>query len=310
MEPIADQGADDEADDDAAGRRRRESLGMLLGVGAVAAFGLTLPVTRFVVAEMSPVTVGLGRAVLAGLIAAALLLAARARVPSRAEGVRLAVVSAGVVLGFPLLSAWAMQHVPAAHGGVVLGVLPLATAIVGALIGGERPSTGFWLAGVAGSAAVIAFALLEGAGGLHVADLALLGAVLAAAVGYAEGGRLARHMPAWQVICWALVIGLPFTGVAVILDLAARVPAVSGAGWAGFLYLALVSQLGAFLLWYRGLAIGGIARVSQAQLLQPFFTLGASAVLLNERIDATTIAFAVIVVLTVAIGRRMPVHAR
>jgi len=192
----------------------------------------------------------------------------------------------------------------------VLGVLPLATAVAGALLGGERPSPGFWLAGAAGSAAVVLFALLDGAGGLHVADLALLGAVLAAAVGYAEGGRLARHMPAWQVICWALVIGLPFTTAPVLVDLAAGAPAVSLAGWAGFLYLALVSQLGAFLLWYRGLAIGGIARVSQAQLLQPFFTLGASALVLNERIDATTIAFAVIVVLTVAIGRRMPVRTR
>jgi len=157
---------------------------------------------------------------------------------------------------------------------------------------------------------VVMFAARGGAGGLALADLALLGAVAAAAVGYAEGGRIARHMQAWQVICWALVLGLPFTAVPVALDLAARPLASSVAVWGGFLYLALVSQLGAFLLWYRGLAIGGIARVSQTQLLQPFFTLGASALLLNERIDLTTIAFAVAVVLSVAVSRRMPVRRR
>ncbi len=289
--------------------RRRENAGMALGVGAVAAFSLTLPVTRYVVAEMSPVTVGLGRAVLAGLVAAIILAVTRTRPPPRRVLGRLAVASAGVVLGFPLLSAWAMQHVPAAHGGVMLGVLPLATAVVGAVIGGERPSLGFWAAGAAGSAAVVAFAVLRGGGGgLQVADLALLGAVVAAAVGYAEGARIARTLQAWQVICWALVLALPFTTVPVLIDLQGRPLAFGALTWAGFLYLALVSQLGAFLLWYRGLAMGGIARVSQAQLLQPFFTLAASAALLSERIDVTTIVFAVVVVLTVAVGRRMPVR--
>ncbi len=281
---------------------------MALGIGAVAAFSLTLPVTRFVVAQMTPVTVGLGRAVLAGLVAAVILALTRTRPPPRHVLGRLALASAGVVLGFPLLSAWAMQHVPAAHGGVVLGVLPLATAVVGAVLAGERPSTGFWLASLAGSAAVVLFATLHGAGGLQLADLALLGAVLAAAVGYAEGARIARTLGAWQVICWALVLALPFTTVPVLLELRGRTLDFGGATWLGFAYLALVSQLGAFLLWYRGLAMGGIARVSQAQLLQPFFTLGASAVLLNERIDVTTIVFAVVVVLTVAVGRKMPVR--
>jgi drug/metabolite transporter (DMT)-like permease len=281
---------------------------MAFGVAAVAAFSLTLPFTRFVVAEMTPVMVGLGRAVLAGLVAALILLVTRTRAPPRRVLGRLAMVSAGVVLGFPLLTAWAMQHVPAAHGGVVLGVLPLATAVAGALLGGERPSPGFWLAGVAGSVTVVVFAVADGGGSLQLADLALLGAVLSAAVGYAEGARISRSLGAWQVICWALVLALPFTAVPVLWDVVGREIRFSGLTWAGFLYLALVSQLGAFLLWYRGMAIGGIARVSQAQLLQPFFTIGASAVLLNERIQLTTIAFAVVVVITVAVGRRMPVR--
>lgn len=298
---------DYEPDESPRERRRRENLGMLLGLGGVLAFSLTLPVTRFVVAEMTPLMVGLGRAVLAGLVAALILALTRTRVPPRRLWARLALASAGVVLGFPVLTAWAMQHVPAAHGGVVLGVLPLATAVVGAVLGGERPSRGFWVASVAGSAAVVAFALLEGGGGLEIADFALLGAVLAAAVGYAEGARVSRTLGAWQVICWALVIALPVTVPPVLLQAVGRDLAFGGLTLAGFLYLALVSQLAAFLLWYRGLALGGIARVSQAQLLQPFFTLGASALLLNERIDVTTIVFAVAVVLTVAIGRRMPV---
>lgn len=288
-------------------RRQRENLGMVLGIGGVAAFSLTLPITRFVVAEMSPLLVGVGRAVLAGLAAALILVLTGTRPPPRRLWGRLALASAGVVLGFPILTAWAMQHVPAAHGGVVLGVLPLATALAGAALAGERPSRGFWIAGVAGSALVVIFALLRGAGGLHLGDLALFGAVLAAAVGYAEGGRLARNMPAWQVICWALVIALPVTLPPVAWHLARGIGEFSLLTWAGFGYLALVSQLAAFLLWYRGLALGGIARVSQAQLLQPFLTLGAAALLLNERIDLTTIVFAGAVVLTVAIGRRMPI---
>lgn len=288
--------------------RARENLGMLLGVGAVTAFSLTLPVTRFVVADMSPLMLGLGRAVLAGIVATAMLVLMRARVPARHLWPRLALASAGVVLGFPLLTAWAMQHVPAAHGGVVLGVLPLATALAGAVLASERPSRGFWAAGVAGSALVVGFALVQGAGGVHVADLALLAAVLAAAIGYAEGGRLSRSMPAWQVICWALVLALPVTVPPVAWQLWHGIGPVPALGWLGFAYLALISQLGAFLLWYRGLAMGGIARVSQVQLLQPFLTLGAAALLLNERIDLTTIGFAVAVVLTVAIGRRMPIE--
>lgn len=286
----------------------RETFGLLLGLGGVIAFSLTLPITRHAVTEMTPTMVGLGRAVVAGFAALAILAVTRTPAPPLGDLGRLAVVAAGVVLGFPLLSAWAMQHVPASHGGVMLGILPLATAVVGALMAGERPTRGFWLAGVAGSAAVIVFALLDGAGAIQLADLALLGAVLAAAVGYAEGGRIARGMAAWQVICWALVISLPFLALPVGLEVAKHPMTFSASVWAGFLYLSLISQLGGFLLWYAGLAIGGIARVSQTQLLQPFLTIVAAALLLNEAIHITTIVFAAVVVLTVAISRRMPIH--
>ncbi len=192
----------------------------------------------------------------------------------------------------------------------MLGILPLATAFVGTLIAGERPSIPFWLAGVVGAAAVILFALIQNdAGGLHLADLALLGAVAAAAVGYAEGARLSRTLGGWQVICWALVVSLPVLAVPTAFEVfRLDLSAPTFEAWSGFLYLSLVSQFLAFLFWYRGLALGGIARVSQVQLLQIFLTLFASALMLKETVDVTTIAFSVFVVATVAVSRRMPVR--
>lgn len=287
-----------------------ETAGMALGFLGVAGFSLTLPVTRHAVAYFSPLFIGCGRGLVAALAALAYLLLSKSPLPSRRDLAGLALVAAGVVFGFPLLSAWAMLHVPSAHGAVMLGILPLATAFAGTLIGKERPSIPFWLAGVVGAAAVIAFALIRNdAGGLHPADLALLGAVASAAVGYAEGARLSRTLGGWRVICWALVLSLPLLAVPTVyevLRLDMRAPTL--AAWSGFLYLSLVSQFFAFFFWYRGLALGGIARVSQVQLLQIFLTLFASALMLNESVDATTIAFAVFVVATVALSRRMPVR--
>ncbi len=287
-----------------------ETAGMGLGFLGVAAFSLTLPVTRHAVEYFSPVFIGCGRGFVAALAALAYLLLSRSRVPSRRDLAGLAVVAAGVVFGFPLMSAYAMLHVPSAHGAVMLGILPLATAFVGTLIAGERPSTPFWLAGVVGAGAVIVFALVQNdAGGLHLADLALLGAVAAAAIGYAEGARLSRTLGGWQVICWALVLSLPLLAVPTayeVFRLDLRAPTAQA--WSGFLYLSLISQFFAFFFWYRGLALGGIARVSQVQLLQIFLTLFASAFMLKETVDATTIGFAVFVVATVAVSRKMPVR--
>ncbi len=287
-----------------------ETTGMLLGFLGVAGFSLTLPVTRHAVEYFSPVFIGCGRGFVAAVAALAYLLLTRSPVPSRRDLFGLAVVAAGVVFGFPLMSAYAMLHVPSAHGAVMLGILPLATAFVGTLIAGERPSIPFWLAGVVGAGAVIVFALIQNdAGGLHLADLALLGAVGAAAVGYAEGARLSRTLGGWQVICWALVLSLPLLALPTayeVFRLDLRAPTL--AAWSGFLYLSLVSQFFAFFFWYRGLALGGIARVSQVQLLQIFLTLFASALMLKETVDATTIAFSVFVVATVAVSRKMPVR--
>ncbi len=290
---------------------RNESLGYLFGLLGVLAFSLTLPATRIAVAMMHPAVVGLGRAILAALVAGLILLLVRPTLPRGREWLSLAVVAGGVVFGFPFLSAWAMQHLPSAHGAIVLALLPVATAVFGALRAGERPSMGFWLVSLLGSALVIAFAVQSGATGLHLADLALIGAVLAAALGYAEGARLARRLGGWQVISWALVLSLPFLLPPVLLTMG-EVPweSLTGEVWISFLYVALISQYLAFFAWYTGMSLGGVAKIGQLQLLQTFFTLGFSWLLLGEPIDLATKLFAVAVFLCVAWSRRMPVSRR
>ena len=282
----------------------------MFGLLGVTAFGLTLPATRFVVAYLDPVFIGLGRAVVAALVAAMLLVFAGGAIPSKRQFVHLGITALGVVVGFPVLSAWAMQTVPASHGGVVLGLLPLATAIAGVLISKEHPSSGFWLSGIIGSALVVVYALLQGVGGLELGDLALFGAVVAAAIGYAVGGRLSRELGGWQVICWALVVSFPFILIPAIMQAPQAGLALPLSVWLGFLYLALVSQLAGFFFWNKGLALGGVARVSQTQLLQPFVTIVASVLLIHEALDATTIVFALLVVTTVAVNRTMPIRQR
>lgn len=287
-----------------------EIRGVLYGFLAVSAFSLTLPATRVAVAALDPVFVGLGRSLVAALIALFLLVLTRPRLPTRSQWRGLVLVAAGVIVGFPLLTAWAMQRVPAAHGAILLGILPLATAAAGALRAGERSSAGFWIAAVLGSLLVVGFALLSGAGKPTPADLALLGAVFAAALGYAEGGRLARTLGGWQVICWALVVAAPFLVIPVLVSSPAQVAmaSISIDAWIAFAYVALVSQLFGFFLWYHALALGGIARVSQVQLLQPFLTLFAAGLWFGERITPLMVVFVVAVVLVVAVGRKMPVR--
>jgi drug/metabolite transporter (DMT)-like permease len=284
-----------------------ETKGLLLGFIGVAVFSLTLPVTRLAMADSDPVVFGLGRSLLAAAVAATILLATRQRRPRGREWRGLAVVAAGVIFGFPLLSAWGMQRVPAAHGGVVLGILPLATVIASVVMLRERPSRGFWFVSLLGGAAVVTFSLLRGGGTLGVGHLALLGSVACAAVGYAEGARLTRSLGGWQVICWALVLAFPVLLFPVVPAVIAHGLPGSPHSWAAFLYVALFSQLFGFFAWNRGLAMGGVARVSQVQLLQTFLTIAASALLLGETIDAMTLGFAVFVVGSVALGRRMPV---
>ena len=286
---------------------QNENKGMLLGFVAVCAFGLTLPATRLATNYFDPIFIGLGRASLAAIVAAILLLVFKAKIPTKRQLVKLAFVAAGVVIGFPVLTSIAMKTLPASHGGVVLGVLPLATAAVGALVAHERPSIGFWLVGLVGSCLVVTFALTDGVGGIQFADLILLAAIFAAAVGYAVGAALVKELGGWQVICWALVLVFPLTILPAISVAPDEFAAIPMQGWLSFLYLALISQLCGFFIWYKGLDLGGIARVSQVQLLQPFITLLAAFMLLDESINMMTLVFVLLVVATVWLGKKMPI---
>jgi drug/metabolite transporter (DMT)-like permease len=292
-----------------------ETLGLVFGFLGVFIFSLTLPATRLAVAELDATVVGLGRAVVAAILAALLLKTTKQPLPAQRHLPSLVIIAAGVIVGFPLLSAWAMRFLPASHGAIVLGILPLATALAGALRssapGGisyvERPSPAFWLCSSLGSAVVVLFALVSGGGHFQLADVALLGAVAAAAIGYAEGGRLSRELGGWQVICWALVLSAPFLAVPVTFTLLHQGLHASLPSWLGFGYISVFSMFLGFFAWYHGLAIGGVARVSQVQLLQPFLTLFASALLLHEQVTLLTVGTALIVVAIVALGRKAPI---
>ncbi|WP_011298498.1 MULTISPECIES: DMT family transporter [Cupriavidus] len=291
------------------------SGGMLLGFIGVAIFSQTLPFTRMAVAELDATFVALARAVIAAVLALALLgmrgaLDAKRR-PRGTQWARLAVTALGVVVGFPVFSSLAMREVPSSHGAIVIGLLPLATAVFAAWFGRERPSVAFWLSAVAGSALVIGFAVWQGAGALQHADWYLFGAVLLGALGYAEGGKLSRELGGLETISWALVVSLP-----VLLPVvgwlgwrdSAALAAASPRAWLGMAYVSVFSMFIGFLFWYAGLAKGGVARVGQIQLLQPFLTLAGGAVLLAEPLDPATIAFAVAVIAVVALGRRAAVQ--
>jgi drug/metabolite transporter (DMT)-like permease len=263
----------------------RQLRGFIHGAIGMAIFAGSLPATRLAVLGLDAGFVTAGRAALAGLIGAALLAATRRRWPSLREAMALAVVSGGVVLGFPLLTALALKTVPSAHAIVFIGILPLATALFAVVRGGERPRRGFWAWAMAGSAAVAGYALYHAGSGLALPDLLMLGAVLVCGLGYAEGTRLARTLGSWPVICWALVLALPVSLPLMLAWAPAAPAAVPVSAWAGFAYVTLFSMLIGFFFWYRGLALGGAARVGQVQLFQPFLGLALAALLLGERIS-------------------------
>lgn len=233
--------------------------------------------------------VGCGRAVVAGLLAALVLAVVDGRVlPPRHLWRPLSIVVLGVVFGFPLLTALALDRVPAAHGIVVVGLLPAGTAVFAVVRGGERPSLGFWLAALAGLAVVLAFAVTQGADGFGAADLMLLAGVAVCSLSYAEGGVVAREVGGWRTICWALVLGLPVMAVPTIAAIGADGLHAGAASWAGFAYVALISMFTAFFAWYHALALGGIARIGQIQLAQAPLSLVVAALVLGEAVSAAT----------------------
>ncbi|RZL80523.1 MAG: DMT family transporter [Rhodococcus sp. (in: high G+C Gram-positive bacteria)] len=287
--------------------------GLWWGLLGVAAFSFTVPFTRVAVGGLSPLFIGSGRAVIAAVLAAAALTLTRQCVPRGAQWVRLAVVAGGVVVGFPLLTSFALTTAPASHGAVVIALLPAATAVTTAVRGKEHPPLSFWIMAGVGALASVVFASIQGGGigQLHWSDLLLFGAVAAAAVGYAEGGLLARELGAWQTVSWALMVAAPLMIALTVISAIRQPPTGSPIEWAAFAYLGVVSMFLGFFAWYRGLAIGPMAQVSQVQLVQPVLTISWAALLLREQLTWATVlgGLAVVVCAGIAVrGRFAPVR--
>jgi drug/metabolite transporter (DMT)-like permease len=281
--------------------------GLGWGLLGVVGFSFTLPFTRLAVEDgaMSPLFVATARAVVAALLAAAALLITRQRRPRGVQWARLAVVAGGVVVGFPVLTSFALTTASAGHGAVVIAVLPAATAVAAALRGHERPPASFWVTAAVGAVAAVVFAATRGGlTGLHPSDLLMFGAVAAAAIGYAEGGLLARELGAWQTVSWALVLSAPLMTVLVGVSVAERLPSGTPVQWAALAYLAAVSMFLAFFAWYRGLAIGPMARVGQVQLAQPVMGICWAALLLHEELTWSTVLGGVAVIACAGVAVR------
>ena len=266
-----------------------------------------MPFTRVAVGGLSPLFIGSGRAVVAAALAAGALIATRQRLPHRRLWLRLAVVGGGVVVGFPLLTSFALTTVPASHGAIVIALLPAATATMAVLRGRERPPVTFWVIAGAGAVAAMGFASAQwgGLGHLRWSDLLLFGAVLAAAIGYAEGGLLARELGAWQTVSWALVLCSPLMVCLTVLSARTEPPAGTPAQWAAFAYLGIVSMFLGFFAWYHGLALGPMTQVSQVQLVQPVLSICWAGLLLGEQLTWITITGGVVVILSAGSAVRL-----
>lgn len=286
----------------------RQSAGLSLGFLGVVIFGGTLPATRLALTGFDPYFITASRSAIAGLCALAVLAILRRPLPPKHTWPSLAVGMLGVVVGFPLFMAMAMQSLPAAHGGVVLGILPIATAIVAVLVTRERPGLAYWIAALVGATLVIVFALRHGDGGIEIGDLFLLLAVAGGAIGYGFFGRLTAFMPGWEIISWSMVIALPLTLPATWLLMPGDFSGVPRDAWLGLMYAALFSQWIGFFAWNAGISICGLSKISQLQLLQPFVTIALAALVNHEVIDLDTILFAAAVVATVAISARTRVR--
>jgi drug/metabolite transporter (DMT)-like permease len=299
-------GAGSQADRDA-------SLGLWLGLVGVVVFALTLPMTRLATGtvdapQLSPWFVTWGRAALAGGLSAVYLLATRSPLPTPAQRKPLAMALLGNAIGFPLLLGWALRYVTASHAAVILALLPLATAAAAAWVLHQRARLGFWLCAGLGSALVAVYSVLRatqagGDFGLAWADLLLLGAVLAAAVGYVYGAQVTPALGAERVICWVCVMALPLTVPGALLTWPTQ--PIATPSWMALLYVGVFSMWAGFFAWFRGLALGGALRVSQMQLLQPFISILAAVPLLGESLDLMTLGFALAVVFTVFMGRKL-----
>ena len=283
---------------------RGTTAGWGSGLLGVIIFSGSLPATRIAVSGFSPLFLTSARAVIAALLGIGLLVLLKQPRPSRSDFSSLVIVAVGVVVGFPLLTALALQHITSAHSIVFIGLLPFSTAIFGGLRGGEKPKPLFWLFSCLGSLTVAAFALSQSADASLKGDLLMIAAIILCGLGYAEGATLSRRLGGWQVISWALVLSLPFMAVLAVITLPETWAGISTPAWISLGYVSVFSMLVGFVFWYRGLAIGGIAGVGQLQLLQPFFGLMLAGFLLHELVALSMIGVTLIVVLCVAGSKR------
>jgi drug/metabolite transporter (DMT)-like permease len=283
----------------------KDTKGMLIGFIGILIFSLTLPVSKIAILSFDPYFIAFGRATLAGTVALAYLLYKKEIMPSKADFAKFVVIALGVVFGFPIFTTVAMTEGSSSHGAVILGMMPLATTVIGVIRFKERPSLGFWMVSLLGAALVVVYALLKSSGSFTYVDGLLVLGGISACVGYVEGGELSRKMNPRSVISWALVISLPVNIVMSYVTFNTQYVHAGPIAWTSFLYLSLFSMFIGFFFWYEGLAVGGIARVSQVQLLQPFCTLVVASVLLGDSLTITNLFFAFLVVSTVVLGKRM-----
>ena len=277
--------------------------GMLLGFIGIVCFSFTLPATSIAVPYFGETIVGLGRTVIAAIIVGTVFIVKKQPLPSKGQFKSLLIVAVGAVLAFPLLTTYAMKSLPVSHGAIELALLPLATAGFAMWRGGERPSKRYWIASAIGAITVIIYAIYLGLGQLRKGDFALIAAVILLGLSYAEGGKLSKELGSWQVIAWAILIGAPFFIIPVGLGLSDNMLQVPIEAWISLFYLGIVSQFLAYVAWYGGMSLGGIARVGQIQYLQPFLMIGFSVLFLGESITWITIVLAMIVVLCVIVGK-------
>ncbi|WP_340616244.1 DMT family transporter [Xenorhabdus entomophaga] len=281
----------------------KTASGWVNGFLGVLIFSGSLPATKVAVMNFDPIFLTVARASIAGLLALIILFVFKEKRPVSNQLVSLFIIAMGVVIGFPLLTALALQHITSAHSILFLGLLPLSTAIFGVWRGGERPRTAFWVFSGVGSLLVIGFAFMQGLSASLTGDALMLAAVVVCGLGYAEGSKLSRVLGGWQVICWALLISLPAMLIMTILFMPNSFSNVGTPAWIGLAYVSLFSMLIGFIFWYRGLALGGITAVGQLQLLQPFFGLALSASLLSEPVSLMMVAVTIGVILCI-IGSR------
>lgn len=272
-------------------------IGMLI-------FSGSLPATKAAVLGFDPLFLTAARATIAGLLSLAMLLLYKEKLPTRRQWISLTVVSLGVVVGFPLLTAIALQEMTSAHSLVFLALLPLSTAIFAVIRGGEKPRPIFWLFSILGSLLVMGYAISQGGTSSLSANILMIASVIVCGLGYAEGATLTKALGGWQVICWALIVSLPVMLILTIILIPVSFNAISTSAWVGLGYVSIFSMLIGFIFWYKGLSQGGIAAVGQLQLLQPFFGLALAATLLNESVNMIMLLVTIGVIFCVAGSRK------